>query len=144
MNFYDLKRFQSSILSSWSNHMQLVTCLKSLRDFTPLHPSPPPSHPLGKALHIWSLPTCQTSSPTFRPSTIPLPYIHKKSESVSHSVVSDSLQPMNCSMPGSCPWDSPGYTMSIHSSTLESHSLLQGIYATQGLNPGFLHCRQNF
>ena len=25
---------------------------------------------------------------------------------------------------------------------MSSHSLLQGIYATQGLNPGFLHCRQ--
>ena len=36
-----------------------------------------------------------------------------------------------------CPWDSPG------KNTGEGcHSLLQGIFSTQGLNPGLLHCRQ--
>ena len=37
-----------------------------------------------------------------------------------------------------CPWDSPG-----KNTRLSSHSLLQGIFPTQGLNPGHLHCRQN-
>ena len=36
-----------------------------------------------------------------------------------------------------CPWDTPG------KNTGEGcHSLLQGIFSTQGLNPGLLHCRQ--
>ena len=35
-----------------------------------------------------------------------------------------------------CPWDSPGKNTGV-----VSHSLLQGIFPTQGLNPGLLHCR---
>ena len=35
-----------------------------------------------------------------------------------------------------CPWDSPG-----KNSGVGFHSLLQGIFPTQGLNPGLLHCR---
>ena len=42
---------------------------------------------------------------------------------------------MDCSPPGSsCPWDSPGKNTGV-----DSHSLLQGIFLTQGLNPGLLH-----
>ena len=52
-------------------------------------------------------------------------------ESESCSVVSDSLQP-----PYS-PWNSPGQNTGVG-----SRSLLQGIFPTQGLNPGLLHCRQ--
>ena len=52
--------------------------------------------------------------------------------------------PMDCSLPGSsvhgifqaivleCPGNSPG----------NCHFLLQGIFPTQGSNPGLLHCRQ--
>ena len=36
-----------------------------------------------------------------------------------------------------CPWDSLGKNTGVG-----SHSLLQGIFPTQGLNPGLLHCRQ--
>ena len=36
-----------------------------------------------------------------------------------------------------CPWNSPGKNPGVG-----SHSLLQGILLTQGLNPGGLHCRQ--
>ena len=36
-----------------------------------------------------------------------------------------------------CPWNSPG----MHTG-MSSHSLLQGIFPTQGLNPGVLQCRQ--
>ena len=36
-----------------------------------------------------------------------------------------------------CPWDSPG-----RSTGVGCHFLLQGIFPTQGLNPGLLHCRQ--
>ena len=34
------------------------------------------------------------------------------------------------------PWNSPG-----HNTGKGSHSLLQGIFPTQGLNPGLLYCR---
>ena len=36
-----------------------------------------------------------------------------------------------------CPWDSPG-----KNSAVGCHALLQGIFPTQGLNPGLLHCRR--
>ena len=35
------------------------------------------------------------------------------------------------------PWNSSGLNTEVG-----SHSLLQGIFPTQGLNPGLLHCRQ--
>ena len=47
---------------------------------------------------------------------------------------------MDCNMPGS----------SVHGNSagkntgVGCHALLQGIFPTQGLNPGFLHCRQFF
>ena len=60
-----------------------------------------------------------------------------ESESVSHSVVSDSL-PSSGLQPTRllCPWNSPGNT------GVSSHFLLQGIFQTQGSNLGLLHCRQ--
>ena len=46
--------------------------------------------------------------------------------------------PMDCSPTRLlCPWDSPGKNTGV-----SSHVLLQGIFLTQGPNPGFLHCRQ--
>ena len=36
-----------------------------------------------------------------------------------------------------CPWDSPGQNTGVG-----FHALLQGIFPTQGSNPGLLHCRQ--
>ena len=36
-----------------------------------------------------------------------------------------------------CPWDSPGKNAGVG-----CHFLLQGIFPTQGSNPGLLHCRQ--
>ena len=35
------------------------------------------------------------------------------------------------------PWDSPGQKTGV-----DSHSLLQGIFPAQGLNPGLPHCRR--
>ena len=55
-----------------------------------------------------------------------------KSESESHSVISDSLQRHGLHSP----WDSPGQDTGVG-----SLSLLQGIFPTQGSNPGLLHCR---
>ena len=55
-----------------------------------------------------------------------------------HSVVIDSLwshglQPTRLL----CPWDSPGKNTGVG-----CHALLQGIFLTQGSNPGLLTCRQ--
>ena len=45
---------------------------------------------------------------------------------------------MDCSLPGSSvPGDSPGWNIGM-----SCLALLQGIFPTQGLNPGLLHCRQ--
>ena len=46
--------------------------------------------------------------------------------------------PMDCSLPGSSVHgDSPSKNNGVG-----CHTLLQGIFQTQGLNPGLLHCRQ--
>ena len=56
-----------------------------------------------------------------------------ESERESCSVVSNSLWPHGlCS-----PWNSPG-----HDTGVGSLSLLQGIFPTQGSNPGLLQCKQ--
>ena len=53
------------------------------------------------------------------------------SESESHSVAPNSLRPHRYS-----PWNSPGQNTGVG-----SLSLLQGIFPTQGSNPGPSHCR---
>ena len=58
-----------------------------------------------------------------------------ESESESHSVVSDSLRSHGLYSP----WNSPGQNTEVG-----SLSLLQGIFPTQGLNPGLLYFRQIF
>ena len=50
----------------------------------------------------------------------------------SHSVMSNCLWPHGLYSP----WNSPGQNTGVG-----SHSLLQGIFPTQGSNPGLLHCR---
>ena len=57
----------------------------------------------------------------------------KESESESHSVVSNSLQPHGLYSP----WNSPGQNTGVG-----SLSLLQGIFPTQESNSGLLHCRR--
>ena len=60
--------------------------------------------------------------------------------SVSHSDVSDSLRLHGLQPPRLfCPWNSLGKNTGVGC----SHSLLQGIFLTQGLNPGLPHCRQS-
>ena len=56
----------------------------------------------------------------------------KVSESKGHSVVSDSLRHHGLYSP----WNSPGQNTGVG-----SLSLRQGIFPTQGSNPGLLHCR---
>ena len=52
-------------------------------------------------------------------------------QSESHSVVSDSLRPHGIYSP----WNFPGQNTGVG-----SLSLLQGIFPTQGSNPGLPHC----
>ena len=57
---------------------------------------------------------------------------------LSLSVISNSLWPMDCSLPGSSVHgDSPGKNTGVG-----CHALLQEIFPTQGSNPSLLHCRQ--
>ena len=59
-------------------------------------------------------------------------------ENVSHLVVSNALQPHGLQPTRLlCPWNSPGKNTGVG-----CHSLLQGIFLTQGSNLGFLHCKQ--
>ena len=65
-------------------------------------------------------------------------WLQKKCQCVSHSVVSDSLRPHGL-QPARllCPWNSPGKNTGVG-----GHFLFQGIFPTQGWNPGLPHCRQ--
>ena len=54
-------------------------------------------------------------------------------KSESHSTMSNSLRPQGLYSP----WNSPGQNTGVG-----SLSLLQGIFPTQGSNPGFPHCRR--
>ena len=45
--------------------------------------------------------------------------------------------PTDCSPPVLCPWDFPGKNTGVG-----CHSLLQGIFPTQGSKSGLLYCRQ--
>ena len=100
------------------------------------HLSLPPSFlgPLGTS---WSPETCHTSQPTHPQSQGVLrrqcrwSHSHLKS-SLSHVRLCDS---MDCLY---SPWNSPG-----QNTTVGSRSLLQGIFLTQGSNPGLPHCRRN-
>ena len=59
-------------------------------------------------------------------------------ESISHSTVPNSLQPNGLEPTRLlCPWNSPGKNTGVGCPVL-----LQGIFLTQGLNPGLLHCGQ--
>ena len=62
----------------------------------------------------------------------------RESENVSHSVMSDFLWPHRLQPTRLlCSWNSPGQNTGVG-----CHSLPQGIFLTQGSNPGILPCRQ--
>ena len=64
--------------------------------------------------------------------------IHVSLLSESRSVTSDSLQPHGLYTARLlCPWDSPGKNTGVG-----CYFLLQGIFPTQELNTGLLHCRR--
>ena len=57
---------------------------------------------------------------------------------VSFSVTSNSLEPHELRLTRPlCPWNSPSKNPGV-----SCYSLFQGMFPTQGLNPGLLHCRR--
>ena len=61
-------------------------------------------------------------------------YINMRSENVSSQSCLILCDRMDCSLPDSpCPWNFPGENTGVG-----SHSLLQGIFPTQGSNPSLL------
>ena len=57
---------------------------------------------------------------------------------LSHSVISNSLDPMDCNPPGtSVHGDSPGKNTGVG-----CHALLQALFPTQRSNPGLTHCKR--
>ena len=77
--------------------------------------------------------------------TLPMngPSLEEVQENESSLCLVDQLCPtlcdlMDCSPPGSsCLWDFPGKNTGVG-----CHALLQGIFPTQGSNPGLQHCGQ--
>ena len=65
-------------------------------------------------------------------------HTHTQTQKVSHSVMSNTLQPHGL-WPTRllCPWKSP-----VKNTGVGCHSLFQGIFLTQGSDTGLLHCRQ--
>ena len=85
--------------------------------------------PLGR---VFPSKTCHPVSGRRRPSSVESLELHWEVWSESCSVMSDSLWPLGlCS-----PWNSPGQNTGGG-----SLSLFQGIFPTQGLNPGLPYCR---
>ena len=74
---------------------------------------------------------CWSGLPVPFPGDLPRPGI----EPVFPTWQADSLPLSHQGSP--CPWDSPGKNPGVG-----CHSLLQGIFPTQGSNPGIPHCRQ--
>ena len=77
-------------------------------------------------------PGIKPQSPTLQADALPSEPPGNPLESESHSVLLVSLWPSGLHSP----WNSPGQNADV-----DSHSLLQGIFPTQGSNPGLQHCR---
>ena len=77
----------------------------------------------------WKQPKCSLTDEWIKK----LWYVYTMEYCESHSVVSYSLWPHGLYHP----WNSPGQNTGVG-----SLSFLQGIFPTQGLNPGLLHCGQ--
>ena len=99
-------------------------------------------HPAGDSGQQTALP-CGNVPEALRPrkaapSHGPQDYSFSKELSVSGLVMSSSLRPHGL-QPARLlrPWNSPGKNTGVG-----CHSLLQGIFLTQGSDPGLLHCRQ--
>ena len=78
---------------------------------------------------------CQSCQSNF---TLQTSFLHLCVYVFSHSVMSDTSGPHGRQPTRLlCPWNSPGKNRAV-----SCHALLQGLFPTQGSNPGLLHCRQ--
>ena len=104
-----------------------------LMEFCPRlgHPSLRAAHQAGLAWgwDTWIIPGARP--PMVMSLSLPLPSFLVKSESC--SAISDSFQPHGLYSP----WNSPGQDTGVG-----NLCLLQGIFPSQGSNPGLLHCRR--
>ena len=95
----------------------------------PMYPLQTLSHPWYARLHI-SVPT---RPPATEGQEVCCTYLWKWKVSVSQSCPT-LCNLMDCSL---CSWNSPDENTGVG-----CHALFQGLFLTQGLNPGLLHCRQ--
>ena len=103
---------------------------------------PPPAEVTVPSLPLGSLPGSHQSPPT--PTTTQELANPLRSQIMIETVLATHSCPTLCDSHGLqptrllCSWDSPGKNAGDG-----CHSLLQGIFLTQGLNPGLLHCRRD-
>ena len=110
---------QGKLLSKVRVHFPVRLCVCSVVQLCPTLYDSVDCSPTGSSVHgIFQARLLQFSSGQFN-----------------HSVVSDSLRPHGL-WPTRllCPWESPGKKTAVG-----SHSLLQGMFPTQGSNPHLLH-----
>ena len=121
---------------SWARQAFLTLCLRRLLDFCQslLGLSYFPKAQRGRAVCVCMC-VCVCA---LKKSLHLISLLRTSLLCVSCSVMSDSLQPHGL-QPSRllCPWDSPGKNTGVG-----CHFLLQGIFLTQRLNMGLLHCRQ--
>ena len=110
--------------SSWPRNQTCVSC--SVRQIL--------YHWATREAHIFWIRFCKFKSGRIIFSALsPLVYCFFEKERLQNSDLMDR-RPQD-----SCPWNSPGKNTGV-----SSHSLLQGIFPTQGSNLGPLHCRVNY
>ena len=109
-----------SLLGDLRMRSGTLTCLKTL----------------DSALEEWGLPSLWEETKAHPFNVLSCLHVQVKVKSVSRSVDSvwpHGLQPTRLLRA----WDSPGKNTGVG-----YHGLLQGIFPTQGWNPGLLHCRR--
>ena len=123
---------------SGSHGLLLRDCLCASLAIRPFS-SPLTPHSLERwGMQRWGTPASHAPAPTIFPANPPprgvFPWRDSvSSESESHSVMSDSLQPLGVYSL----WNSPGQNTGVG-----SLSFLWEIFLNQGSNPGLLHCGQ--
>ena len=100
------------------------------------HPCPLPQSPKDCSIHL--CPFCCLAYRVIVTIFLNSIYMRYGGVGVSRSVMPDSLRPHGLQPTRLlCSWDFPGKDTGVG-----GHFLLQGIFPTQGSNPGILHCRQ--
>ena len=123
---------------SGSHGLLLRDCLCASLAIRPFSSPLTPHSPERWGMQRWGTPASHAPAPTIFPANPPprgvFPWRDSvSSESESHSVMSDSLQPLGVYSL----WNSPGQNTGVG-----SLSFLWEIFLNQGSNPGLLHCGQ--